>query len=249
MATPILRQMGDLLAAKAELPRDPTVRAGSSEAEQSPVVPGPQVVATPLPTPGVVSISRKYSEIAGEYRSLFDAANISSDKLNMLEKLAAILISHKATYVQLEQQLGIPWHFTGLLHCMESNFNFGTHLHNGDSLMHRTKRVPVGRPNSNVGDPPFSWLTSAADALTMMNFHIQTDWSLTAQLFRLEQYNGFGYRFRGIASPYLWSFSDRYVKGKFVADGRFDGDVVSKQCGAAVLLKNLKKNGQVQLNF
>jgi lysozyme family protein len=47
-----------------------------------------------------------------------------------------------------------------------------------------------------------------------------------------------GYRRRGIMpTPYLWSYSNLYEKGKFVADGHFDPESVSKQCGTALMLK------------
>jgi lysozyme family protein len=42
-----------------------------------------------------------------------------------------------------------------------------------------------------------------------------------------------------VATPYLWSYSDHYDKGKFVADGKYNPDAVSKQVGAAILLKEL----------
>jgi peptidoglycan L-alanyl-D-glutamate endopeptidase CwlK len=57
--------------------------------------------------------------------------------------------------------------------------------------------------------------------------------------FKLEGFNGFGSRARGIHTPYLWSFSNHYAKGKFVRDEVFDPDAVSKQCGAAVILRRL----------
>jgi len=56
-------------------------------------------------------------------------------------------------------------------------------------------------------------------------------------LYLLEKYNGFGYRMRRVPTPYLWSFSNLYEKGKFLQDGRFDPEAVSKQCGAALMLK------------
>jgi lysozyme family protein len=56
-------------------------------------------------------------------------------------------------------------------------------------------------------------------------------------LYLLEGYNGFGYRRRGVPTPYLWSFSNIYESGKFVLDGKFDPNAVSKQCGAALMLK------------
>ena len=49
-------------------------------------------------------------------------------------------------------------------------------------------------------------------------------------------------------SPYLWSFSNHYARGKYVADGHFSATAVSQQCGAALLLKRLAAtNGRVAL--
>ena len=242
--TPIVRQLGDIFGAVVDAPRDFLPPAGSSEGQDG----SPDGLAPPAPSappPGTVSTSRKLLEIAGEYVKMFDDAAIDPTKGPLVDKLATVLVSFRPTYLKLQADLQIPWHFIGLIHCMESNFNFGTHLHNGDTLMHRTVNVPKGRPLAEVADPPFAWTTSAADALTMKGFHTQTNWSLPAQLFRLEQYNGFGYRMRGRASPYLWSFSDRYTDGKFVKDGVFDPAAISKQCGAAVLLKHLIARGDL----
>ena len=77
-----------------------------------------------------------------------------------------------------------------------------------------------------------------------------TDWSLPATLFRLEAYNGFGYRtgHPEVLSPYLWSFSSHYTRGKFVADGSFSVTAVSKQCGAAVLLRRMAETGAILFN-
>ena len=47
-------------------------------------------------------------------------------------------------------------------------------------------------------------------------------------------------------SPYLWSFSEHYQRGKYATDGRFDANLVSKQCGAAVLLKQLDAFALIQ---
>lgn len=120
---------------------------------------------------------------------------------------------------------------------MEGSCNFKVHLHNGDPLTGKTVQVPAGRPRN--GTPPFTWEISAEDALIVKGFHNISDWSIPAMLYRFEGYNGFGYRKTSIniPSPYLWSFSNHYNKGKFVADGKFNGSAVSKQCGTAVLLR------------
>ena len=44
---------------------------------------------------------------------------------------------------------------------------------------------------------------------------------------------------RKLRTPYLWSFSSLESKGRYVADGVFDPNAVSNQCGAATMLKAL----------
>jgi hypothetical protein len=124
---------------------------------------------------------------------------------------------------------------------LETSQRFNQHLHNGDALTGRTVRVPSGRPRT--GNPPFTFEESAIDALTMKRWHTLTSWTLPETLHRMEAYNGFGYRSKGIFSPYLWSFSNHYEKGKFVEDGVYDANAVSSQCGAAVLLKVMVDQG------
>jgi lysozyme family protein len=243
--SPIIRQLGEIFETVTGVERDRLPPAGSDEGQDGSVAPQRSATSAPPPPPGTVSTSRKLSEVASEYFRMFDEAVMDASKKTSIDRLATVLVSFRATYEKIQTDLKIPWHFVGLIHCLESNFNFGTHLHNGDSLMHRTVNVPKGRPLAQMADPPFAWTTSATDALTMKGFHTQIDWSLPAQLFRLEQYNGFGYRMRGKATPYLWSFSDRYTGGKFVKDGVFDPAATSKQCGAAVLLKQLIARGDV----
>jgi lysozyme family protein len=105
--------------------------------------------------------------------------------------------------------------------------------------------VPKGRPP--VWNPPNDWLSSAVDALQFQKFTGLTDWSVARALYRWEAYNGWGYRRKGINTPYVWSFSNHYTKGKFVRDGVFDPNAVSKQCGTAVMLKALQNAGDVVL--
>jgi hypothetical protein len=130
---------------------------------------------------------------------------------------------------------------------MESSLNFNTHLHNGDPLTQRTTHVPVGRPAE--GNPPFTWEESAVDSLKYQGLDKWADWTMPGVLYKLEEYNGWGYRLHhsDVLSPYLWSFSNNYTKGKYTADGSFSPDAVSQQCGAAVLLKILAEKGEIVL--
>ena len=176
------------------------------------------------PLPGMATNSRQFSVIADEYRAMFRAAVIDPARLDRVDRAATRLAEFRGRYQSVGERLDIPWYFIGLVHTMESACNFGCHLHNGDRLTERTTHVPANRPPAEVGDPPFTWEVSATDALKSQQLHIKSDWSLPAVLFRLEKYNGWGYRFKGLATPYLWSFSDRYIAGKYIADGQFDPD-------------------------
>ena len=189
--------------------------------------------------------SSNYAVIADEYVRFFLGAEVRishADKVDAMMRKAA---DNRSRYEEATADLGVPWWFVAGLHQMESTFNFGTHLHNGDPLRSRTVRVPQRRPPS--GSPPFTWEESAADALKFQKLDGLSDWTLPRALWRWERYNGFGYRSRFIPTPYLWSFSSIYLKGKFTSDGRFDGNAGSSQCGAAVLLKALMEAGHVSL--
>lgn len=131
----------------------------------------------------------------------------------------------------------MPWFFVAVIHGLECSFRFDQHLHNGDPLSRRTVRVPAGRPRS---EGPWTWEESARDALTMggKSYDQESDWSLSRMLWRLEGFNGYGYRqWRGIHSPYLWAGTNHYSAGKYVADGQYSATAVSKQAGAAGVMR------------
>jgi len=179
------------------------------------------------------------TDIANEYKLLFNTCIIRPEKSAEIENDVNRMIDNKATYDIVANQLNIPWYFIAIIHCMEGSLNFHTHLHNGDPLTNRTVQVPAGRPLT--GTAPFKWEESAIDALTLEGFTSHTDWSVQGMLFAFEKFNGFGSRSKGISSPYLWSFSNHYTKGKFIKDHVFDPEAVSKQAGAAVLLRKMSE--------
>jgi lysozyme family protein len=185
-----------------------------------------------------VNRSTTYEDIREEYVRLFETAVIRADKKAEVGRMTDKIIANRAAYEAIEQQTSVPWYFVGLLHAMECSLSFKKHLHNGDSLTAKTWQVPAGRPKS--GEPVYSFEESAIDALEYDKFAGKTDWPLAMMLYRLERYNGMGYRKKfAIASPYLWSFTNHHVRGKYVADGVWDPNAISKQIGAAVMLRDL----------
>jgi lysozyme family protein len=204
----------------------------------------------PLPAhkPEVVSPvhcarAASYRELQGEYRSLFHTVVPAAERRAEIEAMAARIEANRPRYEAVSRKTRVPWYFIGLVHGMESRFDFGGHLHNGDTLPGRTVNTPRGRPVR--GQPPYSWEESAVDALSYKAFDRRRDWNLTRVLWRLEVYNGFGYRKRGLCTPYLWSFSNHFRTGLYL-DGKFRPEAPPRQVGAGLVLKALVERGSVR---
>jgi lysozyme family protein len=186
-----------------------------------------------------------FPQLKAQYEALWAGCQIRPEHSQGVAWYRTKLLQNKPRYDQVNAATGAPWWFVGIVHALEASFSFQGHLHNGDPLTARTVNVPAGRPPR--WNPPNDWLSSAVDAITFEGFAGQTDWTLARTLYRFEGYNGYAYHSKGINSPYLWSFSNQYTKGKFVRDHVYDPDAVSAQCGAAVMLKALVLAGAVQI--
>jgi lysozyme family protein len=220
--------------------------------------PGPQTVAAmerhfagqapaaPAPASAPLAVAAYGPGVEAEILALWDSARVTRPEVVEPAVTRALVGRHLYGSVG-ERAGGVPWWFVAALHMRESGFSFGAHLHNGDSLQGRTIRVPSGRPPG--GQPPFGWPESAIDALTMpgKEFHrVAADggWSIPRALWLAEAFNGLGYRrFRAMHSPYIWSATNHYTRGKYVADGRFSPVAVDAQPGVAALLLGLVAAG------
>jgi lysozyme family protein len=188
--------------------------------------------------------SRDYASLKSEYGRKFRTLTVRPQYAETANWHLDMMRKSRERYQRVEKVTDVPWHFIAATHALEASFNFRAHLHNGDfPLTARTRQVPAGRPSRWL--PPSDWESSANDALRLLGFTGQTDWSLERTLYRLEAYNGLGYRGLGVPTPYLWSFSNHYERGKFVADGKFSATAKSQQCGAAVMLKLLTDAGEI----
>lgn len=172
-------------------------------------------------------------------------AKIKPEKMAEVEAVAKKISQNKPRYeaVSLTLATGMPWWFVAIVHCMEGGGKFTRHLHNGDPLTARTVNVPKGRPV--LGKAPFSWEESAIDAIQYMEGQnkiwrqLKGKWDLESILKKFEAYNGMGYQKKGLLSPYLYSYTQFYEKGKYAFDGKYDPNLVSKQPGVIPLMKAL----------
>jgi len=178
------------------------------------------------------------SALSDIYANQFATCTIKLEHAAEVQRETAAILAHRPRYQAVAANFtGMPWWAIGIIHSMECGLNFHQHLHNGDPLTARTVQVPAGRPK--CGSPPFTWEESAIDAIECDGLDHVTDWTIGSALIVFENYNGTGYRRRGVPSPYLWSFTDQYHCGKYTGDGRYDPQAVSQQCGCAALLKGL----------
>lgn len=181
----------------------------------------------------------KFEDLKAEYTQLWASAVTRTAFKPAVDASAKRIIESKERYQAVAAMTNVPWFVIGLIHQMEAGCSFACHLHNGDSLARRTVQVPANRPPT--GNGPFKWEASACDALLMKRLETITDWSIERICFELERYNGWGYRkfHKTTLTPYLWSGTQHYARGKYVADGKWDSTHVSKQTGAMALLKRI----------
>lgn len=221
----------------------PTTLAALGLANKSPAAIGAPAVTN---APSIPIKSIKFNDLKTEYETLYKTLQYRNEKLDQIKHSAARVLAGKAQYAAVAKTLGaIPWYVIGVIHEMEASCNFTSHLHNGDPLTAKTKHVPAGRPKT--GTPPFNWVDSAIDALSMKAFDKETDWTLPRSLHRLESYNGFGSRKKGVFTPYLWSGSRHYASGKYTFDNVWDPNAVSQQIGAAVILHMFEDASEIQI--
>jgi lysozyme family protein len=143
----------------------------------------------------------------------------------------------KAQYQEISAATEVPWGVVAVIHERESGANFGRQLAQGDPLNQVSTHVPKGQGpyRDRGGHSAFYW--SALVALDETGATKWHDWSPGGTMTFLEKYNGLGYANRGIPSPYIWSGTTEYSRGKYVSDGVFDPNAVDQQLGCAGLLR------------
>lgn len=152
---------------------------------------------------------------------------------------------NKARYEEVAQTAGIPAKLIAALHWRESTGDFGTYLHQGDPLGKQAVNEPANIPIFK------EWGPAAEHALGMKSgiqkaYKIDADTTDEAALTSYaERYNGLGYfNHRAMASPYVYSGSDQYKKGKYVGDGDWDANHKDAQLGVLPMMRRIAAHEQ-----
>lgn len=164
------------------------------------------------------------------------AATYDKNRMALARKVAHRLCAPDAAavYKHLETMTGVPWWVIALIHEREASQSWKANIAQGDPWNQVSRHKPAGR------GPFRSFNEAAVDALVNCAPHAAKwkDWSAGGALSLLELYNGEGYEnYHHMGSPYLWAGSNQYRRGKYVADGHFDPDVVDSQLGCAIVLR------------
>jgi lysozyme family protein len=190
-------------------------------------------------------MSYSLADLTPGYIALFDECQIAPSALSEVIGIVMRINAHQQRYQALETTTTVPWFVIALIHNLEGDLDFDTHLANGDSLKHRTVNDPGGLIKEI--DPPYTFEQGAVAALEYDGLTKVQEWDIPRICYEFETFNGFGYRQHSVNTPYLWAGSQLYTKGKYVSDHVFDPDAVSDQIGTGVLLKYMVTNGMVAL--
>ena len=181
-------------------------------------------------------VDHSYQALGPELQELWNTMRIIRDGKELQRLSDKIKLSE-----QMYRKVGIvPWQMVAVIHVREAGEQdigrWQCVLHNGERIVgtgRTTTLVPANR------GPFHDWVSAAVDALRLQGFDKYSDWTIARVLWALEPFNGYGYRNKGLRSPYLWASTNHQQLGKYIRDGVFDPTVMDSQIGCAALLKYL----------
>jgi lysozyme family protein len=195
------------------------------------------------------ALDHLHSTVIDRNAARWSAMHLKADRIAAFDATAKRLCDPgaKARYLAISAKSGVPWFVVAVIHEREAGGppHWDKQLGQGDPLAHVSVHEPAGRgPFLNHPEDTETvnaFYRCALDALTDCAPHAARwiDWSAGGTLTLLEEYNGLGYAVRGMPSAYVWSGSDQYVSGKFVADHVYRAGVVDVQEGCAPIIARM----------
>lgn len=177
------------------------------------------------------------------------AAKLDPRRSIELDKLVDRWRQTSARYDGVQRMVpnGVPAAVAFCLFYRECDNDFRCSPAQGDRLDKCSVNEPRGRIPGKT--PPFLWSDAAYDAYYVVDHLDRTRWGdVPLALDKIESFNGFGYRAKGVAAPYLWAGTTLYgingaPAGKYVRDGVFDRSARDKQLGVAAIMLRMRERG------
>ena len=129
--------------------------------------------------------------------------------------------------MEIAQKTGLPPELIAAIHYRESTGNFDATIKDGSKLPAGVSFVDDAVNISNdanyvIFKEAYNMSADSVDVIAMLSI--------------AEVHNGTGYYKMGLNSPYLYSGTNLYTKGKYDADGHYNPDLVDKQPGIFLLI-------------
>lgn len=168
--------------------------------------------------------------------------DLSRQQKRDLDTFYANWVANKARYERVADATGIPAELIAALHWRESTGNFSTYLHQGDPLGKPAVHVPKDIPLFTTWEPAAEHALDSKSYITDKLSLTKDTTDLAALATFAEYYNGLGYYNKGKPSPYVWSGTDQYSRGKYVADGRYSSVTKDRQLGVVAMIQHIRAN-------
>ncbi len=178
------------------------------------------------------------------------AMHLHDSRVPVLDERAKVLCAPdaKARFVAIQETTKVPWWAIAVIAEREAGGPpkcWHCQLSQGDPLNQVSHNEPARRGPfyDHPDDTPLhdAFYRGALDALVDCAPHAVkwTDWTPGGAFTLMEEYNGLGYASMGVPSAYVWSGSDRYTSGKYIADHVYRASAVDVQEGCAPLLSRM----------
>ena len=164
-----------------------------------------------------------------DYAKMLDSMEVRDNWKGQITQAANRLIAHSDRYLTVQVATGVDWELIAAIHYREANGNFALDIREGGHIRAAT------------------WEADSINALKEQGVtqlfknnpkdHLKEEFAVWIA----ERWNGFGYRWNGYGpSPYLWSGTNHYTRGKYSSDGHYDPNLVDAQMGFVPLYMDLK---------
>jgi len=180
-----------------------------------------------------------YHVLAPEYATLLAAMRVDPGREHELAARAAAVHAlgerHHDEWAEVTAKTGVPrlWGLASFER--ESGSDYSRSPAQGDRWDRVSDHVPRGLgPYANWGAACI-----AAYAIDKLDEVGAPNWTWTCSCYEGELFNGFGPRAHGRHTGYLWSWTNIYTGGKYVADGKWDPETHDQQCGMIPMMAEL----------
>lgn len=184
-----------------------------------------------------------FEKLEQNYIDLASHATIVPKREAELASASRRLLRDKEVYKHVESLTHVPAAALMALAEREMTGNLHCYLGNGQRLDRRTTIVPINR--GPFPDTPEGFVAGCLDALHLDGldqvWRKPGGWSLPRFCYESEGWNGWGYRSRGIPSPYVFGATSVQRPGKFPRDHFFDPNMMDPQLGTLALVEEIVK--------